>query len=125
MSSTEGPGVVGALLGEARCVWPQVDVPASVFASYVQARVPAGERADVYVRRMRISDLYLACACARGDARAIELFERRCLTVVDAALSRMIGIDGDILDEVKQQLRRRLLVAERGPPGIVQFSGKG
>jgi RNA polymerase sigma-70 factor (ECF subfamily) len=55
----------------------------------------------------------------------MELFERRCLSVVDAALSRMIGIDGDILDEVKQQLRRRLLVAESGPPGIVRFSGKG
>jgi RNA polymerase sigma-70 factor (ECF subfamily) len=117
--------LVGELLSEARSAWPEVEVPAGVFASYVQKRVPAGERADVYVRQMRTSDLYLACACARGDQRAMELFERHCLSVVDAALSRMIGMDGDTVDEVKQQLRRRLLVAEDGPPGIVLFSGKG
>src|SRR5687768_9301253 len=125
MSSTERPGIVGEFLDEARSAWPEVDVPASIFASYVRARVPAGERPDVHVRRMRISDLYLACACARGDARAMELFERRCLSVVDAVLSRMVGVSAEMVDEVKQQLRRRLLVAEHGPPGIVQFSGKG
>jgi RNA polymerase sigma-70 factor (ECF subfamily) len=55
----------------------------------------------------------------------MELFERHCLSIVDAVLSRMTGVNGDIVDEVKQQLRRRLLVAEGGPPGIVQFSGRG
>lgn len=125
MSSAERPVGVRDFLEEARSAWPEVDVPASSFASYIQARVPAGEQPDVYLCRMRISDLYLACACARGDARAIELFERRCLSVVDAVLSRMVGLSTEMVDEVKQQLRRRLLVAERGPPGIVQFSGKG
>jgi RNA polymerase sigma-70 factor, ECF subfamily len=125
VSSTEGPTFVAELVSAARSAWPDVEVPADLFASYVWSRVPPGEEADVYVRRMRTNDLYLACACARGDARAIELFERHCLGVIGVVLSRMDGMSGDVVEEVKQQLRRRLLVAEGGPPGIVQFSGKG
>lgn len=125
MSVMEVGKLMGELANEARSTWPEIELPTGVFASYVQERIPAGETVDVYMRQMRTSDLYLACACARGDARALALFERHCLSAVDSALSRMIGMNGDIVDEIKQQLRRRLLVAEHGPAGIVKFSGKG
>ncbi len=105
--------------------WPGVEVEAADFGLFLASRVPAGEPPDAYVRRLRTSDLYLACACARGDARALAEFERRCLSVVDETLLRMSCVDRDVLDDVKQVLRCRLLLAEGGAPQILEFSGRG
>ncbi|HET9621673.1 MAG TPA: hypothetical protein VFP84_09920, partial [Kofleriaceae bacterium] len=59
-----------------------------------------------------------------GDAAALAAFDAHCLAVVDRALARL-GLDAAMIDEVKQRLRRALLVPERGPPRIVGFAGRG
>jgi RNA polymerase sigma-70 factor, ECF subfamily len=109
----------------ARAAWPEVDVPAEVFAAYVCTRIPEGVEPELALRQMRTSDLYLACACARGDRRAIAALDQHCLSVIDQRLQRMAGVDADIVDDVKQRLRCRLLLADAGPPGILEFSGRG
>ena len=52
----------------ARAVWPDVDVPADLFAEFVAARGRSHDTENA-------SDLYLACACVHGVPRAVEAFE--------------------------------------------------
>lgn len=106
---------------EARAAWPMVDLAPDLFAVYVAERLAANaERAA----GLRLADLYLACACVHGDEHAIAVFERHCLSVIDGALPRL-GLDADAVGEVKQRLRRWLLVPEGGPPRLVDFAGYG
>jgi RNA polymerase sigma-70 factor, ECF subfamily len=124
-SSPSGWHVIGELLRRARATWPEVELDAQVFASYLESRLPGGMELGEAARQIRADDLYLACACSRGDPRAIAAFERRCLSVVDETLPRMVGVEPHLIDDVKQELRWRLLVADAGPPRIVEFSGRG
>ena len=73
---------------------------------------------------MATSDLYLACACADGDATAIAAFEAHVLDVVAPSLRRM-QVDPDVVSEVAQRIRRNLLVADGEVPTIAQFAGRG
>ncbi len=115
-------------LAAARAAWPDVEVPAERFVAYLAARLHDGDGdgADLGARLggMRVADLYLACACAQGDARALEAFERRCLDVVDTALATM-KMSREAVQEVKQIVRRLLLVADGHPPRIVEYAGRG
>jgi len=108
----------------AREAWPTINLAPALFLPYLSERLPADEAAERALRRMCTSDLYLACACARGDERALAAFEDRCLSVVDSALPRL-GMPADGVAEVKQHLRQSLLVTAEGPPRIVQFAGRG
>jgi RNA polymerase sigma-70 factor (ECF subfamily) len=123
--SSCGGELIADLLRRARAVWPEVKLDAEVFAAYLESRLPPGLHLAEALGRMRTDDLYLACACSRGDAQAIVAFEERCLGVVDETLPRIPGVNSDIVDDVKQELRWRLLVADGGPPRIVEFWGRG
>jgi len=109
----------------ARAAWPGVHVEAEVFIPYLAARIPN----DVPVRRALTSivggDLYLACACAQGDAAAIAAFEANLLRDVDVAIAR-INLGSAALDDVKGNIRYRILVGEEGaPPRILDYTGRG
>lgn len=68
---------------------------------------------------LHAADLFLALACARGDARALALFETRHL----APLAARLGTDGS---EVVAALREALLLPSAGrPPQIAGYSGRG
>jgi RNA polymerase sigma-70 factor, ECF subfamily len=112
-------------LAAARAAWPTLDVPVAQFLACVAARLPGDLDPDVGSRleRMHLTDLYLACACADGDPRGLELFERRYLDVVDAALATM-KTGGEAVQEVKQIVRRLLLVADDSPPLITEYGGQ-
>jgi RNA polymerase sigma-70 factor, ECF subfamily len=120
--------LLAAGLAAARAAWPQVDVPDEVFVPYLASRLAGdevgGAELESRLASARIADLYLACACARGDTRALAAFEHGTLDVVDAALARM-NMSAAIVDEVKQIVRRLLLVADSRPPRIVDYSGRG
>jgi len=73
---------------------------------------------------LRLEELALAKACARGDARALELFDTEYLAKVPAFLARHPARGA--ADEVRQRLRERLLVVRPdGPPRIADYSGRG
>src|SRR5215471_11849603 len=114
----------GEVLSAARRVWPGVDVSDERFARYLAERLPVGDSTDEALRGLRTSDLYLACACASGDSGGIAAFDRECLSVLDEVLPRL-RMGPDLIAEVKQRLRRTLLVGDEGPPRIVGFSGSG
>jgi RNA polymerase sigma-70 factor, ECF subfamily len=116
--------VLGDVLGAAQRTFPTLCLPPDVFVAYLRERLPPDLPPTIALRRMHTSDLYLACACAHGHADAIAVFEERCLGQLDRALSR-IGIDRDMVAEVKQEIRHRVLVGDGDHAEIVDFSGRG
>jgi RNA polymerase sigma-70 factor (ECF subfamily) len=107
-------------VAQGRAAWHGVDVPDDAFASYVLARAAGSDPSELQVR-----DLYLACACARGDADAIAVFERDFVAPLAAIVARS-GSPRHVGAEVTQRLRERLLVGEGGRlPRITEYAGKG
>lgn len=120
-----------AALDAARAAWPDLDVTAETFALFVAAKLPAGEpAAAAAVAALHAADLYLACACARGDARALAHFESLCAPVVGWVAARL-GASAEQRDDLAQVVRRQLL-APRAPPGggpssprVGDYGGRG
>jgi RNA polymerase sigma-70 factor, ECF subfamily len=104
----------------ARTRWPDVVVDDETFAAYVAERT--GE--DGALPPCAV-DLYLACACARGDAAALRHFNREVLARSDRVLARL-GLSRADADDVMQEVRTRLLVGAAGEPGkLVSYQGTG
>jgi RNA polymerase sigma-70 factor (ECF subfamily) len=112
--------LIEEMLRQAHAAWPELVVPDAEFIAYVAARLPE----DVPLHTLCTSDLYLALACANGDARAVAAFERHCIDAIDGTLTRL-SADGEVIGEVKQRLRCTLLVGDGKPPAITTFSGRG
>lgn len=87
------------------------------------ARVPPGTASVVaWIDALVVEDLYLALACARGDAGALRAFEAAYVPDLRATV-RKRGGDEALAAEVIQTLRTRLFV---GPaPKIASYSGRG
>src|SRR4051812_24216026 len=91
----------------ARETWPGVDVTENDFSEYVAERVEDSHASPPW------SDLYLACACARGNPAALRMFDEHLLSAIEP-------------DEVRQIVSTKLLVAEPGKlPKIAEYSGRG
>jgi RNA polymerase sigma-70 factor, ECF subfamily len=112
------------IVRSAQAAWPAVKLAPDQFIPHLGRRMPAGLPAEEALRQIHTSDLYLACACAHGDAQAIAAFEAHCLTVIDRALVAL-PVDADAVAEVKQQLRHNLFVGDGRPPEITNFVGRG
>lgn len=109
------------VLDEARDAWPGVALADDVFLAHVAARAPDGDDSS----NLHAGDLFLACACSLGDARALALFEDRLMAQVPTHVAR-IDRSPAFADEVKAQLREKLFVARDGaPPKIAHYSGRG
>jgi RNA polymerase sigma-70 factor (ECF subfamily) len=104
--------------------WPGVALSAEHFASHLAAVLPPGST-DIPPELYAV-DMFLACACARGDARALDLFSTRILaTVVPPAVAR-ISSSPVFVEELMQSLRELLLVPRAGGPArIAEYRGKG
>jgi RNA polymerase sigma-70 factor (ECF subfamily) len=100
------------VLARGRAAWPGVALTAAELRPFLEAAAGTAH-AD---------DLYLACACAHGDATALEIFEARVLPQLEGALRRM-RLPDDALAEVRQRVRAHLLVGD--PPHIVDYRGRG
>jgi RNA polymerase sigma-70 factor, ECF subfamily len=112
------------IVDAAHKVHPAFNVPTDVFVAYVRERLPVEIPPLVALRRMHTSDLYLACGCARGEPQALVAFDQCCLSYLDRVLGKM-GIDSDVIVEIKHDVRFRVLVGERGRAQILDFSGRG
>jgi RNA polymerase sigma-70 factor (ECF subfamily) len=98
--------------------WPDVHVTLSAFSVYV------GERLEGSHASVPWSDLYLACACTLGDAKALRAFEDAFFPQIEPALKRVAPSIPS--DEVGQLLRHKLFVAEPGKkPKIADYAGRG
>ncbi len=117
--------VLAALLGAARAAWPRVRLEEAVFLRHLAERLPASERPEASLRAVHAGDLYLACACARGDAAAHAALEAHVLPQVAGAVAR-VAPGEEALAEVCQRLREKLLTAAPGQtPRMADYQGGG
>lgn len=117
--------VLQELLEAAHERWPDLTVPDEEFLAYLAERLPGHGELVAELRAMRAADLYIACACARGDRAALAAFETGALTVVNPALGKM-NISETMRDEVRQLVRQKLFVAQEGRlPRIADYAGRG
>lgn len=76
-------------------------------------------------QRWAADEAEFARAVVAGDVAAVQRFERVHLGALDAALAHM-KLDRDTLDEVKQRVRERLLLAEPPQPARLEsYAGQG
>ncbi len=110
------------LWAAARAAWPELHaggpgIPLEQFAVYLARHVPGGAVPE----GEHAVDLYLACACAAGDRRALEVFERLLATAVARGIAR-VDSSPSFHDVVAQDLRTRLLMGD--PPKITDYAGR-
>jgi RNA polymerase sigma-70 factor (ECF subfamily) len=123
------PGLARALeeiAATARAAWPGVLLDDGSFVAHVAARLPV-EGGDLpgALARARTADLFLACACGRGDPSALASFESRYFVELDAAWRRFDYVSANP-DDVRQILRQRLfLAAPERAPRILEYAGEG
>lgn len=116
---------LAAMLAAGRAAWPGIVVPDDVFLQHLAERLPGDGDPLAALAHTHASDLYLACACARGDAAAVRAFDQHFIAQVSTYLTRTQARPG-VADEIEQRLRARLLVGdERLGPRIAAYSGRG
>lgn len=106
-----------AAYAEARRAWPAVTLGYQVFAAHVEGFVTPGPPDIAHA-----AELFLACACGQGDARALAMLEDSYLTPARGFLLRL-DRRPEFIDEVIQELRTRLLLGERRR--ILHYGGRG
>ncbi len=120
------PGLEDALAGlvrDAREAWPEVDLDAGAFLTHVAERLPSTGEASEVLASLRAPDCFLAFACVRGDARALEALDAQVLSQVGTWLPREAP---SVVDELRQLVRQRLLVPVDGAaPKLASYSGRG
>jgi RNA polymerase sigma-70 factor (ECF subfamily) len=95
------------------------------FLGDVAARLPPDEPPARALAAIRAADLALATACARGEPAALARFEAAYADQVAQAHRRYRGAPVT-LDELRQAVRERLLVAAPGTaPRIASYQGRG
>lgn len=109
---------VRALFDHARETLPAVSAPYPLFKARIVALQADGDAPSPE----RAVDLYLACACQEGDEAALRQFESSLMPGIRAAIARVTGQE-DLIDEVAQELRRRLFC--QPAPRIAAYSGRG
>jgi RNA polymerase sigma-70 factor (ECF subfamily) len=112
--------LVERILAEGRAAWPAVVIEPAALRESLAGR----ELGDP--ERLSAAELYLAVACARGDAAALAAFDQRYLSQVPRFVSR-IDSAPSFADELKQTVRALLFVgAGLGEaPKILTYSGRG
>jgi RNA polymerase sigma-70 factor (ECF subfamily) len=128
--SNGATGVLGAALDrsyeEARRTWHPVVLDLGVFARHMAvsaAAVPGQSDPLSALESLHATDLYLACAAGHGLPRARELFVTHFFTSIAGAVHAING-EPAFLDEVRQALHERLLLANEGPPRILGYGGR-
>jgi RNA polymerase sigma-70 factor (ECF subfamily) len=107
-----------AALDEARRAWPDVALPDAAFVAHLEAKLGTASPRP----KLRTNDLYLACACARGDAAAIARFEATYFDEIAPVCARFPSLPIGV-DDVRQRLRERLFLADS--PSIAGYGGQG
>jgi RNA polymerase sigma-70 factor (ECF subfamily) len=114
-----------AALAQAEAAWPRVEVDPVQLAVDLADRLAKQPDPVAALDGWHAADLWLASACARAEPTALEAFERDILAGMPAFLAQFRA-GPSFVDEVRQRVRERLLVAPAGGlPRIAAYSGRG
>jgi RNA polymerase sigma-70 factor (ECF subfamily) len=118
----ENDGALADLWRAARAAWPDLYVDTEDFASYVTEHAgQEGQGGKGLPSVERAGDLYLACACGRGQPRALAALEPLLVAAATRAAAR-IDRSRAFVDLVAQDVRALLLVGT--PPKILDYAGR-
>jgi RNA polymerase sigma-70 factor (ECF subfamily) len=105
--------------------WRGVEVPMEDFLDYLASHMPRDPLSRSAWESWAVDELYLCCACVRGEPEALRLFEERFLGVIQGALRRNRLSDA-LREELAQELRERLFVGRGGgEPLLARYGGLG
>jgi RNA polymerase sigma-70 factor (ECF subfamily) len=111
------------LCDDAKAAWPEIAVDTAAVVDAFVAKL-AGEEPPA-ITSGNVAELYLAVACARGNEKAIAVFERDYLSVVAQALGGM-RLPAATVDDVRSIVRDKLLLADGDKPArILDYAGRG
>ena len=125
LTNTEAlESTLATVLAKARAEWPQISLADELYLAHLAVRVDTEEPIESALSQLQVGDLYLACACSRGDPAALMEFEGRCFPELARAVKREPKLK-ESLDDIKQMLRERLFVQSGArSPRIDEFSGR-
>jgi RNA polymerase sigma-70 factor (ECF subfamily) len=109
--------LVARAIESGQSLWPGVVLEPKSFAR--RMRELGVEPRDLTTRG---ADLFLAWACAEHDPAALSHFEKTFLQRVNQYVARL-GLPDDVVDDVRQELRIRLLTGTE--PRIGAYAGRG
>lgn len=116
---------MGDIYQRARSTWPDIEVEAGAFAETLQRWSERHGKSTDALGDDGVAELYLATALCAGNASALARFEAEYLDVVGHALAPM-KLGQAVVDDLKQQVRQKLLVAEAEElPLVEKYSGDG
>jgi RNA polymerase sigma-70 factor (ECF subfamily) len=116
-ASADSQTIVGEMFDRGRAAHPEVALDRRAFEQHVLAHAAGGE-----LEKRNGPDLFLACACAQGEAAALATFDAALLGPLVARLRARILPR----DDLEQELRQRLLIGSDGrPPRIAEYAGRG
>lgn len=119
---TDLEGSLAHLVSVAKAAWSELRVPEDEFIAFL-GRCLSDDTAGS-LSALRADDLYLACAYGRGAPGAYEALEQYCMRHVLSALRRLAAPPA-LIDDVEQDLRRRLVEMQQPRPGQKCYSGRG
>ena len=102
--------------------WPTIMLPPGAFEAHVRALLADAADPIAILDKLHVPDLYLACACAIGEPRALVALEQQYLPTAARAVARFGDPHGFVADAI-QELRERVLVGT--PPRIAAYAGTG
>jgi RNA polymerase sigma-70 factor (ECF subfamily) len=112
---------LAAMIQAGRQAFPELVLDDASFVRHLAAIV---DETGGALEALHAADLYLACACAHGDASAVAILERDHISTLDAPL-RATGLPAHAVDDVRQRVRELLLVGSDDVPAIASYRGKG
>jgi RNA polymerase sigma-70 factor, ECF subfamily len=115
---------LAALVARGRAAWPGFLVDDASFAAHVAARWTDAVVTPAALDAGEAADLYLACACTRGERAALTAFDATHRKLIRDAVRR-INARPQVVDDATHLVIDRLLVAAPGePPRIAQDTGR-
>ncbi|MCP4444644.1 MAG: sigma-70 family RNA polymerase sigma factor [Myxococcales bacterium] len=109
----------------ARSQWPDIEVDVGEFFSAWALRVEEAEDPVVALRSLRVGELYLSLACARGCSKAVEAFYSNYAPGIRLSLQRMRIGDAMVDDAMQTVLFRVLIGSPHSAAKITSFGGRG
>lgn len=109
------------LVARARAAWPDLPLDPADFLAFLGRVLPEEEASGL--ARLQAADLWLVCAYGLGTDGAARALDQRCLGSVRETLERLAA--PPTVDDVLQELRRRLLEIPHCRPDQKVYCGRG
>jgi RNA polymerase sigma-70 factor, ECF subfamily len=114
---------IRVLYAQGQEAWGALGVEESFFIDRVHKVIPKELDANAAIDAIHAADFYLACACIRGDPRALQELDGL-IGQARSAVQKVLGSSLSV-DDGLQHLRRKLATNLDGPARIAEYSGRG